>query len=233
MSGGEREVGRDFGHAISSAFERHGDAILTQSNLIDTALHENTHKVNRIVGFAGIRHSLMDVIGVCIEDKSERENVATSILYSAEKWNVVSEDLEDADISNDLRDFLLNLHLKYEAEIETSRMKASHGEQFWNRLSREFVRRETGLVGINHRLELYSNEEIRFSNSPNSAIVMARILVDQTEELVDEFDEEAAEAIEQGSVNSLVESLESFKKKMSLREESGQTTFEDHSAPGE
>jgi len=196
-----------YNEAIANILNQYSETIDSRIDLVGSALHENTHKVNYAQPFHLLKQAVTDVFVGKVDEEWRAENIATAILYSTENWNEVRPSLEDTEVSNDLIDSLLELHLRYEAEIEHSRMKGTHRLEHWSTFNWDLVRRDSGAIGTDNYLELYSGDVLEFSSSPSSSVAMAKFFLSQTTDLINEFGDEAITQISQEGIDELAENV--------------------------
>jgi len=223
----EQNSNADYHQIVIDILQTHSQEVLDNKDTIDDILHENTHKIERFVGFPLIRDAIVRLFARYIEEEHEQQNLATAVLYSAENWMELQDSFAEEGVAEELQDFLFDLNVKYEAEIERARAQGSHGGRLWDSAESELVRRSSGAIGINHYFEMYSGERVEIRDSASSVIELVEMLIRDSKGLVDEFGYDAVRAIDQDELEEIREDIEELSEEIASIEEDQQMTLSD------
>lgn len=145
-------------------------------DLIDHALNENFHRVDDTISIGGINRVIGNILSEDIESELKREAVSRAIIQVI-RYYYEGEGTEDLD--EELKEWFKQSNIKFEAEIDESRIFDQLGKKGWMDIETDFVL-DQDLQYFQHYVETIDNQ-LEFRSTAQGVVSLIHHLLDQVE----------------------------------------------------
>lgn len=169
----------------------HQEEILHASQILDTALTEYRDKYDKIPSQDTVVYGIESVLTSTVNEDDLDDVVYPflNFILNFSKEEVLA--LREKNPDPDLVIFLSEMGTKYQLFIGYVRSSWVEGPNFWSDVSTEYVKRPlSDVAGLNHRIQIGSDENIKISSSLSGNLQLIRLLLDRTSMAFDRFSEE-------------------------------------------
>jgi len=200
-----------------SEFEKE---ILDVKDELSLRLEENLLVADQVPTHNSLIISIRYPLSLTINDGDTRENLAYDIANSLLRWDEVhTEKFKEISDNKDIVRFFIQMASRFQVIIRSIMLITRQGERFWQSIETEIVQRDSGVIGLNHMLELgLDRDEVKITTGPTSNLELASYFIGQQARLVEHY-EEAAEHIDEQAVNELSKNIESLNQEINNVEE--------------
>lgn len=175
----DEEIASNYDNPINFIID-HSDVILNNSDLIYSALEENLHRVDKVVGSDALRNVLAKILNEDIKDYDTAMTVSSAIISSIRYY--YHYDTPEK-INEELSIWLKECNIKFEAEIDQSLTMEYVGPQGWTNIETDLIvdDPEVRSVNFNHNVKTINNE-FSFTSTPGGLLGLTNHLLKQLKE---------------------------------------------------